>query len=320
MAAATHSRSQSGPAWMYQTSRKPSKRSPSPPQITLYLIAVTSVFLDNGRARPPLTKHQQINTLSPSMGFVYFTAILLLAGDVETNPGPPPMDAVSAAILATIGAVYRVTAAANMDTTAAANMDTTVAAPRPTIAAAHRPTIAAAHRPTIAAAHRPTIAAALPNLDTIATNLDTIAATHLATTAAHLATTDAAHLATTDAAHLATTDAAHLATTDAAHLATTTANLPSTAANMVTIGAAYLVAGAARLVVAAVRLVCGFGLGSCGPKAPGRRRGSGFTCGSAPSTCCPTIGHTLRIETPGHQRRNDETSSRYQQRSTDFRR
>lgn len=48
-------------------------------------------LMDKGRTGPQ-THHEQTNTPRPLLGLFHLTVILLLAGDIETNPGPLPMD------------------------------------------------------------------------------------------------------------------------------------------------------------------------------------------------------------------------------------
>lgn len=55
-------------------------------------------FLNNGHARVPVNVDSQINPLRLSLGLMHFALILLLAGDVEQNPGPLPADIASQVI------------------------------------------------------------------------------------------------------------------------------------------------------------------------------------------------------------------------------
>ena len=45
-------------------------------------------LLDNGRARLPSGKDEQSDQLKPFLGIAHVLMILLLAGDIEMNPGP----------------------------------------------------------------------------------------------------------------------------------------------------------------------------------------------------------------------------------------
>lgn len=45
-------------------------------------------LLDCGHARLPRSTNEQSNTFKPSLGILHLLMILLLAGDVERNPGP----------------------------------------------------------------------------------------------------------------------------------------------------------------------------------------------------------------------------------------
>ena len=49
-----------------------------------------STFLNNGRAKVPSTLHGNINPASKAVRLLHLVFMVLLAGDVEINPGPHP--------------------------------------------------------------------------------------------------------------------------------------------------------------------------------------------------------------------------------------
>lgn len=51
-----------------------------------------SAFLNNGRASVPSMKHGNINSASETVRLLHLAFMVLLAGDVEINPGLHPLD------------------------------------------------------------------------------------------------------------------------------------------------------------------------------------------------------------------------------------